>query len=111
MTIPKPLKAGRTTVFGVDAAYCPLSWEEKYVENKIAKIRLAKMHMRRVFEKGQFGPGITVNDVLDQFLDRKAAFVGRLRRLGYAYVEDEEDHPHYAQVATRILARMTQELK
>ena len=93
--IPLALKQGQTTLFGDTAEYCPLTKHEKRIEKLIGKIRVEKLWMCWTLDNENLAPELSVNDVLDNFLDYRAETVLRLRKLGYVYIEDEENHPHY----------------
>ena len=97
-TIPLALKQGQTTLFG---DYYPLTKEEKRIEKMIGKIRVEKLWMRWVLENNNLAPDLSVNDVLDHFLDFRAEMKAKLRKLGYVYIEDEENHPHYDSYAKK----------
>ena len=91
-TIPLALKQGQTTLFG---DYYPLTKEEKRIEKMIGKIRVEKLWMCWILDNDNLAPDLSVNDVLDNFLDFRAEMKAKLRKLGYVYIEDEENHSHY----------------
>ena len=100
--IPLALKRGQETLFGDHAAHCPLTREEKRIEKLIAQVRIEKLMMRWTLENENLEPNLSVNDVLDRFLDARSVIAAKLKKLGYRYTKDEEDHPHYEQFASKI---------
>ena len=93
--LPAALLAGQLTLFGPNPAYCPLSARQKKVGALIGCIRNEKEWMKWALGETSIFPHLTVNEVLDGFLNQRQKLVLRLKKLGHAYVEDEEDHPYY----------------
>ena len=100
--MPLALKGGQKTLFGDRAAHCPLTKEEKRIEKLITLICLDKLVMRRTLENDDIDPKLSINAVLDRFLDARVMIVEKLRELGYIYTRDEEDHPHYKELTKKM---------
>ena len=94
-TIPSALLEGQLTLFGGFPEYCPLNQRQKSVASLIGRIRNEKEWMKWALGDTSVFPDLTVNEVLDGFLGQRKKLALRLKKLGHAYVEDEEDHPYY----------------
>ena len=93
--LPAALLAGQLTLFGANPDFCPLSTRQKRVGDLIGRIRNEKEWMKWALGETSIFPHLTVNEVLDGFLNQRKKLTLRLKKLGHAYVEDEEDHPYY----------------
>ena len=93
--IPSVLLEGQLTLFGGNPEYCPLNHRQKRVASLIGKIRNEKEWMKWALGDTTVFPNLTLNEVLDGFLNQRKKLASVLKKLGHAYVEDEEDHPYY----------------
>jgi len=93
--LPAALLAGQLTLFGANPEFCPLSFRQKRVGGLIGRIRNEKEWMKWALGDTSIFTDLTVNEVLDGFLNQRRKLALRLKKLGHAYVEDEEDHPYY----------------
>ena len=99
--IPLALKNGQATLFGETAEYCSLTRKQKRIERMIGKIRIEKVWMCWRLADHNLDSKLSVNEVLDLFLDFREATVRKLRKLGYVYTEDEENHSYYDKYSKR----------
>lgn len=95
LVVPAALLAGQLTLFGANPDFCPLSSRQKRVGDLVGRIRNEKEWMKWALGDTSIFPHLTVNEVLDGFLNQREKLALQLKKLGHAYVEDEEDHPYY----------------
>ena len=93
--IPCALLEGQLTLFGGTPEYCPLNHRQKRVASLIGRIRNEKEWMKWALGDTTVFPNLSLNEVLDGFLNQRKKLALGLDNIGHAYVEDEEDHPYY----------------
>ena len=96
------LKAEQLMLFASQPEFCPLSKKQQRIMNLIGDICKEKQLLKWLIEDDTLEPWLTNNNVLDRYLDNRAAIIARLKKLGYVYTEDEENHPQYRIFAAQV---------
>ena len=68
----------------------------------IGEICKEKKRLTWIMEDSSLEPWLTNNNVLDRYLDNKAAIIAKLKNMGYLYTENEENHQRYQVFAAKM---------
>ncbi|HIA37334.1 MAG TPA: hypothetical protein EYN89_11535 [Flavobacteriales bacterium] len=96
------LKTGQLSLFANQQEFCPLTRNEKQIIKLIGELCKEKQLLKWIMDDGSLEPWLTNNNVLDRYLDNKAAIIAKLNKMGYLYTENEENHQRYQAFAAKM---------